>query len=136
MMSPIRLKSRLASLCVLEAIFDQIPSKSIKTELADDGRPAPAALPGDCCGLPSPTRSPDGSKRPETDHVRVFFAPKILGRHGLNLMGCRNTVVVGPWDRHTHHFRPPPPSLTNIFWPADPYSISYAAIRVNKKTTE
>ena len=27
-----------------------------KIELADDGRPAPTALPGDCCGLPSPTR--------------------------------------------------------------------------------
>ena len=28
----------------------------VKIQLADDGRPAPAALPGDCCGLPSPTR--------------------------------------------------------------------------------
>ena len=39
-----------------------------------DGRPAPAtALPGDCCGLPSPTRSRDGSKRPKPDHLRVLF---------------------------------------------------------------
>ena len=30
----------------------RIPPESIKTELADDGRPAPAAHPGDCCGLP------------------------------------------------------------------------------------
>ena len=33
---------------------DQISSKSVKIELADDGRPAPAALPGDCYGLPAP----------------------------------------------------------------------------------
>ena len=39
----------------------RIPPESIKTELADDGRPAPAAHPGDCCGLVSPTRSPPES---------------------------------------------------------------------------
>ncbi len=44
-----------------------ISSESVTIRLVDDGRPAPAALPGDCCGLPSPTRSPDGSKRPVTD---------------------------------------------------------------------
>jgi hypothetical protein len=27
--------------------------ESVKIELADDGKPAPAALPDDCCGLPS-----------------------------------------------------------------------------------
>ena len=35
--------------------FNQLPSKSIKPELAGDGRPAPAALPGDrccCCRVP------------------------------------------------------------------------------------
>ena len=46
----------------------------LKIELADDGRAAPApTLPGDCCGLPSPTRSPDGSKRPETDYFECYF---------------------------------------------------------------
>ena len=29
--------------------FNQISSESVNIELADDGRPAPAALPGDCC---------------------------------------------------------------------------------------
>ena len=32
----------------------------IKTEPVDDGRPAPAALPSDCCGRPSPTHSVAG----------------------------------------------------------------------------
>ena len=55
---------------VCEASFDHISSEPVKIELAGGGRPAPAAHPGDCCGLPSPTRSPptrspDGSKRPE-----------------------------------------------------------------------
>ena len=59
-------------------IFVIFLSESVKIELADDGRPAPAARPGDCCGLPSPTRSPDGSKRPKTDHFRVISAPKTL----------------------------------------------------------
>ena len=35
-----------------------------------------SAHPGDCCSLPSPTRSPAGSKRPETDHFSAIFAPK------------------------------------------------------------
>ena len=40
----------------------------VNTALVDDCRPAPAFLLGDCSGLPSPTRSPDGSKRPKTNH--------------------------------------------------------------------
>ena len=47
---------------VCEASFDQISSEPVKIELAGDGRPAHS---GDCCGLPSPTRSPNGSKGPE-----------------------------------------------------------------------
>ena len=35
--------------------FNQTPPESVKTELVGDGRPAPAAHPGDCCGLLSPT---------------------------------------------------------------------------------
>ena len=46
--------------------------ESIKTELAGDGRPAPAALPGDCCRLPSPTRSLGGSERPKTCFCSFF----------------------------------------------------------------
>ena len=49
---------------------DRFSSESDKVELAGDGRPAPAAHPADCCGLPSPTRSPDRSERPKTDHFR------------------------------------------------------------------
>lgn len=53
----------------VDPIFDPISPASGKIELADNGRPAPASpLPGDCCGPPSPARSRDGPKRPETDH--------------------------------------------------------------------
>ena len=37
-----------------------LPKLSLRT--TDDGRPAIAALPGDCCSLPSPTRLQDGPK--------------------------------------------------------------------------
>ena len=67
------IKLEEGSVWYVEPFFDPNPSKSVKTELADDGRPAPAALPGDCCGLPSPTRSPDGSKRPKFDHFEWYF---------------------------------------------------------------
>ena len=57
---------------------DQISPEITKVELAGDGRPAPAAYPGDCCSLSSPTRSPGGSDRPKTDHFRVFSPSKTL----------------------------------------------------------
>jgi hypothetical protein len=57
------------------AEFDQTSLTIVKNELAGDGRPAPAALPGDCYGLSSPTRSPDGSERPKTDRFGVIFGP-------------------------------------------------------------
>jgi hypothetical protein len=66
------LGSRYVATFTARADFNQFSSESIKTKLADDGRPAPAALPGDCCGLPAPPRSPDGSKRPKPDHFGVF----------------------------------------------------------------
>ena len=42
--------------------LNQMSTESVRTQLADDGRPAPAALLSDCCGLASPTRSQDGLK--------------------------------------------------------------------------
>ena len=63
----------------LVSLFDQNPHKSITTELAGDGRPASGRQTcisrpsGDCCGLPSPTRSPGGSKRPETTIFKPHF---------------------------------------------------------------
>ena len=47
--------------------FVQSVMIKIKIELADAGRPAPAALPGDCCGPSSSTRPLDGPTRLRTD---------------------------------------------------------------------
>ena len=50
-------------------------SESVEVELADDGRPAPATLPGDCCGSAA-AHSVAGriQKRLETDQFRVWVS--------------------------------------------------------------
>ena len=65
------------------AICNQPSSDSVKIELADDGRPAPApTLPGDGIGLPSwaSQREWDGeSKRPKTgDPFECYFRPNTI----------------------------------------------------------
>ena len=50
-----------------KAVFNQTHFVRIcvKIELADDGRPAPAAHLGDCCGLPSPHSVAGGARTAE-----------------------------------------------------------------------
>ena len=57
-----------------------IPSDSFKTELADDGRPALAALPGEHHSPQSPTRSQGGQKGLKADHFARFSHPNIRTR--------------------------------------------------------
>ena len=57
----------------------QISAKSFQNELADDGRPAPAVLPGDCCGLPSKMSSRTTAGR----HQPFFRATATAGHRPL-----------------------------------------------------
>ena len=60
-----RCRSAVMSVKLWASPYHQLPPLAsrpnpIKTEPVDDGRPAPAALPSDCCGRPSPTHSVAG----------------------------------------------------------------------------
>ena len=64
--------------------FRPISLSLVKIELADDGRPAPAALLDDCCGLLSPTWSP----RPGPNGRKLAILERVHTSLGWHTWSC------------------------------------------------